>query len=397
MNKICIFGAGNIGRSFIGRVFSASGYEVVFIDVDQRVIDALNRRGSYEIVEKSDDHGERRTTVKPVRGVLATDSLAVAKELAGTSVAATAVGGGAFGHVITTIATTLSDRSEPLDLIMAENIHGAAGLARQHLQRAGVSRDTIDRQIGLVETSIGKMVPIMPAEVRRRDPLLCWAEPYNTLIVDAAGFLNAIPDVGDLKPVSPIAPWVERKLYIHNMGHAATAYLGHLRNRNATYIWELLTDTPTRQAVAAAMERSAEALARRYPAVFTSGSLREHVDDLLRRFSNRALGDTVYRVGRDLHRKLRRDDRIVGSIELALRAGVDPSPIVAVFHAAPHFTARDEDGSRLPGDEECVQRVEHAGTAWILNEIVDLGDGTEDRRLRAILSSPDSPGLPPRR
>src|SRR6056297_3344226 len=157
--RICIFGAGNIGRSFIGRVFSEAGYEVVFLDVNRAVIDALNCRGSYDVVEKSDEFGERRSTVAPVRGVYATDTAAVRSELAEVTIAATAVGGSALPHVIDAIGTTLADRREPLDLIMAENIHGAAGVARERFRRAGISDATLRRTVGLVETSIGKMVP----------------------------------------------------------------------------------------------------------------------------------------------------------------------------------------------------------------------------------------------
>lgn len=380
--KICIFGAGNIGRSFVARVFSAAGYEVVFFDVDRTVIDALNHRRSYQVVEKSSSGEEHISTVTPVRGVHTGDTLAVERELAGCTVTATAVGGGAFPAVLDAIAGTLAARTGPLDLIMAENIHGAAHIARERLRSTGVSPEVLETGIGLVETSIGKMVPIMPDAVRRRDPLLCWAEPYNTLIVDAHGFRNAIPAVPDLQAVSPITPWVERKLYIHNMGHAAAAYMGHRRTPDVPYLWQLLEDPATSRETRAAMQCSAEALATLYPEVFTRHQLDDHVDDLLQRFRNRALGDTVYRVGRDLRRKLHRDDRIVGAVRSALRAGVDPAPIVAVFHAAPWFAATAEDGTRLPGDQEILERVQREGTRWVIDEIVQ-----PDATLREVLEA----------
>lgn len=47
---IVIFGAGKIGRSFVGQLFSCSGYKVVFIDIDQRVISELNLRKQYEVI-----------------------------------------------------------------------------------------------------------------------------------------------------------------------------------------------------------------------------------------------------------------------------------------------------------------------------------------------------------
>jgi mannitol-1-phosphate 5-dehydrogenase len=238
--------------------------------------------------------------------------------------------------------------------------------------------------MGLVETSIGKMVPIMPGEVREEDPLLCWAETYNTLIVDGDAFRLPVPEVQDLYPVSPIAPWVDRKLYIHNMGHAAAAYLGFLNNPKADYIWEVLESTAVIDQVRTAMSCSAEALASAYPASFSRRELSAHVDDLLARFRNRALGDTVYRVGRDLPRKLSREDRIVGAIETALRQGIDPTPIVDVFHAAPHFAKPGPDGTLFPSDAEFARQFAQQGEEWLLHQVV--GVGSDETELRSVLT-----------
>ena len=52
------FGAGNIGRGFIGALVHQSGYQLVFADVVQDMIDKLNYDGQYTVhvtdVESSD-------------------------------------------------------------------------------------------------------------------------------------------------------------------------------------------------------------------------------------------------------------------------------------------------------------------------------------------------------
>lgn len=385
MKKIVVFGAGNIGRSFIARVFAASGYEIVFADVSRLLVGQINRRASYTVIDKADGVPDRKIEVAPVRAIAADDPEAVSQALSsGNPIAATAVGDRAFDTVIRAIAAAVRKRSTPIDIILAENIHGAAGRARNVLLDAGYSAKWIDRAIGLVETSIGKMVPIMPREVREEDPLLCWAEAYNTLIVDGAAFRLPVPEVQDLYPVSPIAPWVDRKLYIHNMGHAAAAYLGFLNNPKADYIWEVLDNAAVFKQVREAMSCSAEALASAYPASFSRRELLDHVDDLVARFRNRALGDTVYRVGRDLLRKLSRDDRIVGAIEMALRQGIDPAPIVQVFHAAPHFAKPGPEGTLLPSDAEFAHQFAQQGEEWLLHEVV--GIGSDETVLRSVLT-----------
>jgi mannitol-1-phosphate 5-dehydrogenase len=404
MERIVVFGAGNIGRSFIAPVFSSAGYEVVFADVSRDLVGALEERSRYTVVEKRDDAPDRHVTVEPVRAVAADDPDAVARELAGARLAATCVGGGAFNAVIGTIARACfvgegkaparssgtgeagagaAGRTTPLDIILAENIHGAAARAREVLADQGLSQETIAERLGLVETSIGKMVPIMPEDVRRQDPLTVWAEPYNTLIVDRDAFRTGVPDVPDLYPVSPIGPWVDRKLYIHNMGHAAAAYLGYGRHPQAEYISEVLRDSEVAAAVRAAMLRSAEALALTYPDSFTRAALFDHVDDLIHRFTNRALGDTLYRVGRDLPRKLRRDDRIVGAIAMVMDAGLDPGPILEVFRAAPAFAKPGPDGAHLPADEEFRARYADGDRRWLLDQVV--GVGRDELALRRVL------------
>ena len=37
------FGAGNIGRSFLGQIFARNGWEVVFVDVDELLLKELNQ------------------------------------------------------------------------------------------------------------------------------------------------------------------------------------------------------------------------------------------------------------------------------------------------------------------------------------------------------------------
>ena len=71
-------------------------------------------------------------------------------------------------------------------------------------------------------------------------------------------------------------------------------------------------------------------------------NVESNVTDLLFRFQNKALKDTVARVGADLARKLRRNDRIVGAALFAMEQGVDPAPIVKGIVSALHFDLPDD-------------------------------------------------------
>ena len=49
MKKAVHFGAGNIGRGFIGLLLSKAGYHVTFIDIIDELVDDINRLGKYNV------------------------------------------------------------------------------------------------------------------------------------------------------------------------------------------------------------------------------------------------------------------------------------------------------------------------------------------------------------
>lgn len=343
--SIVIFGAGKIGRSFIGQLFSMAGYNVIFIDIDCRIIDELNRFKKYKVVIKSDK--DEVIEVTNVCGVRTTDNEAVINSITDCNIMATCVGKNAFAKILPLIAKGIEKRftyrtDYPIDIILAENIRDACDLMKHGLTDLLAEDFQIDSYIGLIETSIGKMVPIMPKEIENKDPLLVYAEPYNTLILDKNGFKNPIPEVEGLSPKENIKAWVDRKAFIHNLGHAAAAYYGHHKYPERKYIYEVLTDPEVNSFTRQVMKQSAKALIIEYPNEFTENDLDLHINDLINRFQNKALGDTVYRVGRDLRRKLNVDDRVGGAIKLAQKTGVPSDKLIEVFALGLLFRSKDE-------------------------------------------------------
>jgi mannitol-1-phosphate 5-dehydrogenase len=336
-----------------------------------------------------------------VRGIPARDTAAVADALARADLAATAVGLKALPHVLPLVAAGLLQRQRdgggPLDLILAENIHGAAAMCRRELAPRLPAGFDLDRRLGLVETSIGKMVPVMRAEDLAIDPLWVFAEAYNELIVDGRGFLNPLPMAPGLKPVDDIRAWVERKLYIHNLGHAAAAYLGYAARPEACLLADALAAPGVLEGARAAMTQSAAALARAFPAAFSPSDLAEHIEDLLARFANRALGDTVYRVGSDLSRKLAREDRIAGPMLLCARHGLALEAIARVWRAALTFRPLDAAGRPHPGDAALLAELAPLGPQAALARLarLDPADPIDARVIDACLA--DAPAEPPAR
>ena len=334
MNTAVHFGAGNIGRGFLGQLYWQSGWDTVFVDVMDAVVAALNERGGYTL-QIVDERCEA-LMIRRVRAIHGREADAVAEAVAACDLASTAVGVRALPHVVKPLAAGLARRAErsgqPLNVVVCENLLDAAHALREQVLDAAppAARAFIAERVGFVSTVVSRMVPFVPDAVRARDPLYVAVEAYSTLPVDATAFVGGAPAIEGFLPVPNIAAHEERKLFCHNCGHALCAYAGY--QKGLTYIAEAVPEPVVRALVAGGLAETGQALIAKHG--FDPAEHQAHVDDLLRRFANRALGDTVARVGRDPIRKLGRHDRLIGAAQLCLDNRVPPRRIIEGIRAA---------------------------------------------------------------
>ena len=347
MSEIFVqYGGGNIGRGFIGPLFAAAGYHVCFVDVNTALIEAINLRKSYTQAVVSDD-GEREYTVTNISGVDGRNTAAAARAVADAAVMATAVG----VNVLPLIATVLAEgfrlrmiEGRPkLDVIICENLLHANKYFRDLVAELldPEEKAWMDLNVGFVEASIGRMVPVMTEEMQRGDLLRVCVEPYAELPVDAEAIRGELPQCPQIHPFTPFEFYILRKLYLHNMSHSLVAYLG--MREGYTAISASVEDPLIKLFATRAMNESKQALALRFGT--DRRALDEHADDLLLRFANRALGDTAARVGRDTKRKLSPGDRYAGAIGLCIEQQVLPVYICTGAAAALFFEDKDDVAS----------------------------------------------------
>ena len=215
-----------------------------------------------------------------------------------------------------------------------------------------------DENIGLVEASIGRMVPIQTEEMKDGNPMRVCVESYGYLPVDKDAFKGEIPAIKNMVPFSPFDFYLKRKLYVHNMGHGMCAYLGNLLGLE--YIYQAIDQDEIYLLVRGAMEESARALSIKYNVPLEE--ILKHITDLLNRFTNAALKDTCRRVGGDPTRKLSPQDRLIGSSTLALETGIIPA-YIAIGAAAGVYRYIDETAGM-------VQSVDNA--AYVLQTVSGL-------------------------
>ncbi len=371
--KLLQFGAGNIGRSFIGQLFSAAGYEVVFADVDARLIAALNARRGYTVAIR--DRTNFDIAVKNVRAISVLEADAVCRELADADICGTAVGPQALPKLFPVLAQALAARHArgggPLDFILCENLRDAAHLVRDGLRPLLPAGFPLETYVGLAETSIGKMVPLIPEAQRSRDPLTVYAEAYNTLILDRRALLGGVPPVPGLSPQDNMKAYVDRKAFIHNLGHATLGYFAFLVAPQKVFTYEAVADVELRAWTHRAMEEAAVWLLRTYPRDFTAAALAAHIEDLLQRFGNRSLGDTLHRVGRDLGRKLSAEDRVAGALRACAAADLPHGWLATTLAAGLFFLPPDEAGRPFAPDAAVVQQAA-GGPEKFLQEVSGL-------------------------
>jgi len=386
MKRAVVFGAGQIGRAFLGDLLTASGYAVTFVDVVPAIVEALKSRSSYEIDIVGP--GARKVLVQNVSAIDGRDAEAASDCVARADLAATAVGNAALVHIAPNVAAGLEKRrlasGGPLDTIVCENL-----LHSGHIFKAMVlERMTPEgarwagENFGAAEAVISRMVPVVPEEIARRDPLYIRCEAYAKLPVDSTAFKGPIPAIEGLIASDRLIAYQERKLFTHNAGHALLAYAGYLRG--CEYIWQTLEIPELRRHAYEGLWETGEALIRRHG--FTRQEHERHIQDLFARFAVKELADQVSRVGRDSARKLGRADRLVGAALLALEGPRKPAHLVGGILDAMRFDA--------PGDPSAARvraLFTSGGSEAVLREISGLSEA--DELFQMVLSQARQIGL----
>ncbi|SHM20548.1 mannitol-1-phosphate 5-dehydrogenase [Caldanaerovirga acetigignens] len=354
------FGAGNIGRGFIGFLLAKAGYRVVFVDINPGLIEELNKSGSYKVLEKGDEL--KVHLVEGVEGILASDEEMVAEKIIEAQIVTTAVGPGVLKAIAPIIASGISLRlkrsSKPLNVIACENMVGASTFLKEKVMEklTPEERQEAIKKVGFPDASVDRIVPPQEGTFL----LDVSVEPYFEWVVDAGGFAGEIPSIPGMKAVDNLRAYVERKIYTLNTGHAVAAYLGYQKGYGT--ILDALNEKSILETVRGAMEESGTYLTTRFG--FDKKEHGNYIESTLRRFLNPALKDAVVRVGRNPLRKLGPEDRLIYPAMKAQQLGITPHNLCKGIAAALKFDyEEDEEALKLQmmikdeGIEQVLKKV----------------------------------------
>ncbi|MET0736094.1 MAG: mannitol-1-phosphate 5-dehydrogenase [Microbacterium sp.] len=334
--KAVHFGAGNIGRGFVGLLLHEGGYELVFSDVAAPLVDAINAVSEYTVHEV----GEGGRDI-PVTGFRAINSAEhpdeVIEEIAGANVVTTAVGPTILKFVAPHIVSALALRdpsSPPLQIMACENAINATDLLRDEIVAlAGEAWDALASRAVFANTAVDRIVPGQPPSDAQGGGVDVTVEPFYEWAIERPPFGDDPPTIPGAHFVDDLEPYIERKLFTVNTGHATTAYFG--ARAGVEKISDALADATIASQVEAALEETSALLVAKHD--LDPVAQAEYRATILRRFRNDALPDTVWRVGRQPLRKLSRNERFVGPAAEAAERGLPVSALVAAMGAALEF------------------------------------------------------------
>lgn len=329
------FGAGNIGRGFIGKILADAGWSVTFADVNETVVGLIATNGRYPVDIVGS--GNRR---EEVTGVTAVSSIGdeIISLIASADLVTTAVGPAILPKIAPTIARGLEARvaagnHAPLNIIACENtIRGTTQLKDavfSHLPAQ--TAEIVESSVGFADSAVDRIVP--PAPPVEGEPLAVTVEEFSEWIVDKTQLKGWTHDIPGMELTGDLMAFVERKLFTLNTGHAITAYLGF--EKGLPTIRDAIENDGIRAIVKAAMEESGAVLIRRYG--FDPSKHAAYIEKILGRFANPFIRDDVARVGREPLRKLGKGDRLVRPLLGTLEYGLPHENLVKGIAATLHY------------------------------------------------------------
>lgn len=334
------FGAGNIGRGFIGALLQEAGYFVVFADVNEHLIDSMNKAGSYVVTEL--DGAQAMHTYSNFKAL---NSISEQKELldwiARADIITASVGAAILPRIAPTIEAglRLREKSEPAIVMACENALRASEVIRDAMQ----DRHLAHSRAIFCNTAVDRIVPLQPAG---SEPNVS-VESFSEWVVDTSPLDEHKLHLPGAKLVSDLDPFIERKLYTVNTAHLAIAYLGQ-RAGHKTVV-SALADPDVRQAAEQALAETAQVLVAKHG--LDAGEHASYIAKTLERIANPAVDDEVVRVGRDPVRKLSRHERLIGPAAYFAENIGTPVALLAVIDAALGFESEgDSTVEQLQGD-----------------------------------------------
>jgi mannitol-1-phosphate 5-dehydrogenase len=362
------FGAGNIGRGFIGMLLAQAGYKVLFADVNPVIIDRLAQDKSYIVQIKDVESQDYEIT--DIDGIFS-NGPEIVDAISEAEILTTAVGLTILPRIAPTITEGIRKRiaagkKDYLNIIACENAIRASSQLKGHIYNVLTDEEKAycDKYVGFPDCSVDRIVP----PIRNEIPTTVVVENYFEWNVEKAAFKGEIPDIPGMNLADNLEAYIERKLFTLNTGHCITAYLGV--QKGLPTIREAIENPEIYALVHEAMQQSGAGLVKKHG--FDPAAHAAYIEKIIKRFKNPYLQDDVARVGREPLRKLSATDRLVKPTMTAKGYDLPVDKLIFGIGAALRY-----DNPEDPQSVELQAKIKEKGVKAAFAEI----SGVEDKAL----------------
>lgn len=334
--KALHFGAGNIGRAFIGKTIFQSGFDLTFTDINQNIIDALNYYKKYQV--KLVGYNYEKIIHVNNFGAIHLNNPNIINMISDVSLITTAIGACALKKIALILAKGIILKIQlksttPLNIIACENKIQASSFLKDIVFKniPAQYHEYLNQYIGFIDCSIDTIVPSRLSF--KKNSLSLIAEHFNEWIVDKRQFKGTIPKIVNMTVSNHLASFVDRKILTLNTGHAIAAYLGRIKKY--TNIYQSIQDEDINTIVTGAMKESGLALIKKYN--FNQKNHFAYIDKILIRFKNPFLLDTIERIARNPLQKLSKNERLIKPLLAAKKYNLSYYNLIKGISSALHY------------------------------------------------------------
>lgn len=367
--KAVHFGAGNIGRGFIGETLASNDFSIDFVDVNDTIISALQERHEYEI--ELEATGQEKIRVKNVDGINnGKEPEKVVTAIAEADIVTTAIGPKILKFIAPLIADGLVARkqqnnTQKLDVIACENMIGGSDHLKTEVYKSldDENKAFVDEYIGFPNAAVDRIVPLQ----KHDDPLMVSVEPFKEWVIDESQMARPELKLAGVEYAQDLEHFIERKLFSVNTGHATVAYTGKALGYET--IGDAIKDERVLEQLKGVLSETGDLLIAKWG--FDRAGHEAYQQKIIERFENTYISDTIARVGRTPIRKLGFDERFIRPIREIKERGLTYEKLLGTVGKIYQFDVLE--------DEESVKLLQMLKEKF--SEVVVKTTGLRDKNL----------------
>ena len=379
--KAIVFGAGKIARGFIGQLLYLSKTDITFVDIDQQLVDRLNKDQKYHVYILGDSSLD--SDVTGFQAVQLEDEKRIGAALVEADIAFVSVGGAnlkSLGEKIGRIYKENGIPKKPFNFVTCENWRHAGAFLYEGItaEMEEQEKTMFDQFVGVNEAVIMRSATQPSDELAMQDATGVWVQNYWYLPISAEHFKGELPPIQDAELMQNFGDFLTQKMYTNNTSNAVIAYHGYLAG------YELLAEAANSPEVSALLDEVYEEINQTLVAELHVDPQQQKAfaEKARAKYTDWTIVDRIIRHGKDPLRKLGAQDRLIAPARMALNHGVYPRVIIETIAKALFFDEESDASSR----KLKAMRREH-GIPYVLQTVCELNE--QEPLYREVLKAVD--------